>query len=119
MTWSLGNPVWVDHVVTRPSRIATSPAPLLAGVFAPTGTVTITGDRATVRGRWQFTSGCRHAAWIAVGAMSPADGDPASRQHVVALVPADARGLTIADHWDIQHHVLADLGAIKFKMDDL
>ncbi|MBP9204648.1 MAG: acyl-CoA dehydrogenase family protein [Kofleriaceae bacterium] len=96
---------------------ATSPALLLAGVFAPTGTVTITGDRATVRGRWQFTSGCRHAAWIAVGAMSPGDGDPASRQHVVALVPAGARGLTIADHWDVMG--LRGTGSHDLVLDDV
>ena len=59
--------------------------PWLAGVFAPSGTATVEDDGALrLRGRWAYGSGCRHADWLAVGALV-ADG-PRPR-HVICFVP--------------------------------
>ncbi len=66
-------------------------APFLAGIFAPTGTVTITGDRARLTGRWSWASGSRHADMFVVGAL-------AERRHVVCFVPPSA--VEVVDNWD-------------------
>jgi alkylation response protein AidB-like acyl-CoA dehydrogenase len=42
-------------------------------------------------GRWSWASGCRHAQWLAVGAL-------ADRRHVVCFVPAAEA--QIVDNWD-------------------
>jgi alkylation response protein AidB-like acyl-CoA dehydrogenase len=73
------------------------PTPFLSGVFAPTGTATVDGDHLRVRGRWAYGSGCRHADWIAVGAL--ADGGPRPR-HVVCFLPVADPAVTIDEHWD-------------------
>jgi alkylation response protein AidB-like acyl-CoA dehydrogenase len=72
---------------------AGGPAPLLAGVFAPGGKAIADGDAVRLDGRWPYASGCRHAAWIAVGAIL--DG-----RHVVCALPIDAPGVRIEDNWD-------------------
>lgn len=69
--------------------------PFLSGVFAPSGAATTTGDGVTLRGRWAYGSGCRHADWVAVGAL--ADGGPRPR-HVVCFLPIAQ--VQIVDHWD-------------------
>lgn len=63
--------------------------PLLAGVFAPTGAL---DDDGRLRGRWAWASGCKHADWALVGALTT------DRRHVVAAVPMTAA--TIIDTWD-------------------
>lgn len=70
---------------------AGTPAPFLAGIFAPTGTLTVEGTRATLSGRWSWASGCRHAAHIVVGAMR-------DKRHVVCFVPPSQ--VRIVDNWD-------------------
>lgn len=67
------------------------PAPFLAGIFAPTGTLERAGDHATLSGRWSWASGSRHADMFVVGAL-------AERRHVVCVVPPTAVG--IVDNWD-------------------
>lgn len=67
------------------------PAPFLAGVFAPSGTVAIGETSARLSGRWSWASGSRHAEWFVVGAL-------ADRRHVVCVVPATA--VEIVDNWD-------------------
>ncbi len=69
--------------------------PLLAGVFAPGGRL---GADGTLTGRWPYGSGCRHADWIAVGALTPGAGD--RPRHVVCFVAADDPALRIEDNWD-------------------
>ena len=77
------------------------PTPFLSGVFAPSGTATVDLDGADdtfrLRGRWAYGSGCRHADWIAVGAL--ADGGPRPR-HVVCFLPIDHPAVAIDEHWD-------------------
>lgn len=63
-------------------------APFCAGIFAPGGQRAADG---TLRGRWSYASGSRHADWFAVGAI-------AGGRHVVCLVPAAA--VQVADNWD-------------------
>ncbi len=67
-------------------------SPFLAGVFAPSGKVTLARDGVRLAGTWSYASGCRHAEWFALGAI--ADG-----AHVVAMVPAGQ--VTIVDNWDV------------------
>ena len=67
--------------------------PLLAGVFAPGGKAIVDGDSVRLSGRWPYASGCRHATWIAVGAIL--DG-----RHVVCALPIAAAGVRIEDNWD-------------------
>lgn len=66
-------------------------APFLAGIFAPTGTLVVDGERAWLTGRWSWASGSRHAEHIVVGALR-------DKRHVVCFVPpGDVR---IVDNWD-------------------
>ena len=74
--------IWTPH-----SADGATNAPVLAGVFAPSGKL-VDG---TLTGRWAYASGCRHAAWFALGAL-------ADRHHVVCFVPA--RDVQIVDNWD-------------------
>ncbi len=71
--------------------------PFLAGVFAPGGRATRDGDHVTLSGRWPYASGCRHAQWIAVGALLDEGAGP---RHVVGFLPADDPALRIIDTWD-------------------
>lgn len=65
----------------------------LAGVFATGGKADpdADGDGVRLSGRWPFASGCRHATWFALGAIS-------AGAHVVCVVPSDA--VTIVPNWD-------------------
>ena len=70
------------------------PTPIMAGVFAPSGTATLAGDgSARLTGRWSYGSGSRHAAWFALGAMVAGE-----RRHVTCIVAA--RDVEIVDNWD-------------------
>jgi alkylation response protein AidB-like acyl-CoA dehydrogenase len=82
------------------------------GVFAPTGTLRIDGNKATLNGRWSFASNCLHSTWIGVGAFaSEGDAEPGPIPKFVTL-PVSA--MTIEDTWDAaglrgtgSHHVSA------------
>ena len=63
-------------------------APLVAGVFAPGGT--IDGDR-KLTGRWSWASGSRHAEWFALGAIFEG-------KHLVCFVPRAS--VRIVENWD-------------------
>jgi indole-3-acetate monooxygenase len=82
-----------------------------ATMFAPLGRVVSDHGRATLSGRWPFTSNCLHSAWVGLGALfHEAEGvDPVPR--IVFVQVAD---LTIEDTWDVvglrgtgSHHVSA------------
>jgi indole-3-acetate monooxygenase len=64
-----------------------SSAPMLAGVFAPGGTL-LDG---MLTGRWSWASGSRHADWFAVGALF-------EQRHLVCFVPRAS--VRIVDNWD-------------------
>lgn len=86
--------------------------PLLAGVFAPGGKAAVDGEHLVLRGRWPYASGCRHARWIAVGALT---GSPP--EHVVCVLPIDQPGVAIVDTWDPVG--LAGTGSHDVTIDDV
>src|SRR5262249_56812869 len=80
-------------------------------MFAPVGRVINDDGRATLSGRWPFTSNCLHSAWIGLGAPFPEDDKVGPVQRIVFVPAAD---LTIEDTWDVvglrgtgSHHVAA------------
>jgi 3-hydroxy-9,10-secoandrosta-1,3,5(10)-triene-9,17-dione monooxygenase len=77
---------------------ASDPTTLVSSSYAPTGRLTPVqgGYRAT--GRWSFSSGCDHCAWVLLGALvMGADGKPVD--FLTILVPRpDYR---IDDVWDV------------------
>lgn len=72
-------------------------APLISSSYAPTGQVTPVGGGYRISGRWSFSSGCDHAAWVLLGGVIPGkDGAPVDM--ATFLLPrADYR---IDDVWD-------------------
>ena len=82
-----------------------------ATMFAPVGRMVSDHGRATLSGRWPFTSNCLHSAWVGLGALfhEADEVDPVPR--IVFVPVAD---LTIEDTWDVvglrgtgSHHVAA------------
>lgn len=65
---------------------------IVCGVIAPKGAGTRAGDGYVVNGRWPFTSGCRHADWMALACI--VDGSVRS-----AIVPA--ADVEICDTWHV------------------
>jgi alkylation response protein AidB-like acyl-CoA dehydrogenase len=78
-------------------RLWTGQAPFLAGVFAPGGRARVDRDGVVLSGRWPYASGCRHADWVAVGALLDDGGGP---RHVIGFLPADDAALRVVDNWD-------------------
>jgi len=87
-----------------------APAPFLAGIFAPTGTLTVDGggERARLTGRWSWASGSRHAEHFVVGALR-------DKRHVVCFVPPAA--VRVVDNWDTLG--LAGTGSHDLVIDDV
>lgn len=52
------------------------PATLVSSSYAPTGTAVPVDGGFTLSGRWSFSSGCDHAAWVLLGALVTKDGRP-------------------------------------------
>ncbi len=86
-----------------------SPAtPILAGAFAPTGTIVPIDAGYELTGRWAFASGCEHATHFFANAVEGfVDGHPSMRMSVL-----DADAVEIEDTWDViglrgtgSHHV--------------
>jgi len=71
---------------------------LLSSAYAPVGRLVPEGDDAfRLAGRWSFSSGCDHAQWALLGAMSPSRGR-AGGDFLTVLVPrTDYR---VVDVWD-------------------
>jgi alkylation response protein AidB-like acyl-CoA dehydrogenase len=65
-----------------------------AGVWAPTGKATVTGDGLRVSGRWSFCSGITHSDWLFAGCVL--EGSEPVQLRVVALPVAS---LAIEDTW--------------------
>ncbi|HSL26606.1 MAG TPA: acyl-CoA dehydrogenase family protein [Acidimicrobiia bacterium] len=66
---------------------------LVCGVLAPRGTARRVPGGYRLSGRWPFASGCRHAAWISLGAMSEGGG--------VASFLLPIGDITIQETWDV------------------
>ncbi|WP_019926723.1 3-hydroxy-9,10-secoandrosta-1,3,5(10)-triene-9,17-dione monooxygenase oxygenase subunit [Nocardia sp. BMG111209] len=72
------------------------PDSVIATSYVPSGRVTRVPGGFELSGRWSFSSGCQHAGWIMVGALTTAD-DPAPGAHLTLLLPrADC---TIDEVW--------------------
>lgn len=79
------------------------PNTITAGVFAPMGVASISGDVATVKGRWAWGSGSHNAQWVFGGARLMQDDAPVTddrgvpRMQMFAMPASD---LTLHDNWD-------------------
>ncbi|MDI3387544.1 acyl-CoA dehydrogenase family protein [Streptomyces sp. B-S-A8] len=73
------------------------PSVLVCSSYAPTGTVTTTGDGHRLSGRWHFSSGCDHAGWALLGGLvTDGEGSPVDLR--TFLVPRSA--YTVDRVWD-------------------
>jgi alkylation response protein AidB-like acyl-CoA dehydrogenase len=87
---------------------------IIAGAFAPSGSISIADGGYQLTGRWSFGSGCQHATHFFANAIEGfADGHPLMR---IAVLDAD--DVTIEDTWDViglcgtgSHHFSVD-GAV-------
>jgi alkylation response protein AidB-like acyl-CoA dehydrogenase len=71
--------------------------PIIAGAFAPTGTILPIEGGYELTGRWGFASGCEHAPHFFANAIEGfVDGHPRMRMAVL-----DAAAVTIEDTWDV------------------
>ena len=55
---------------------------IVAGVFAPTGTIRAAGSGYRVTGRWGFASGCEHATWVYGNCLEETGDGPCLRMAV-------------------------------------
>jgi indole-3-acetate monooxygenase len=88
---------------------------IVAGVFAPSGSLTPVDGGYSLEGRWAFASGCEHATCIYVNAVEGFDGDGHPAMRISVLDPGD---VTIEDTWRVaglrgtgSHHIRVD-GAV-------
>ncbi len=99
-TVMIGATGWVDLVgLPRATFDALFPPAadvIIAGAFAPSGSISPIDGAYELTGRWSFASGCEHATYLFANAVEGfADGHPLMRASV--LDPADFR---IEDTWD-------------------
>lgn len=76
---------------------ADDPEVLISSAYAPIGRLTRDREGLRLSGRWSFSSGCDHAGWALLGALSPA-GAGGRPEFVTVLVPR--RDFTVVDVWD-------------------
>ena len=50
------------------------PSAMISSSYAPTGTVEVVDGGFKLTGRWSFSSGCDHCAWVFVGGVAPGEG---------------------------------------------
>jgi len=84
--------------------IYSSPATMVAGVFAPRGRATPADGGFAVSGRWPFASGCRHCDWLMGGCVVDDGGSPRllpNGMPDVRLALAPAAAFTIHDTWHV------------------
>ena len=87
---------------------------IIAGAFAPSGSINSIDGGYEVTGRWGYASGCEHASWFFANAIEGfQDGHPLMR--VAVLAPSE---VTIEDTWNVaglrgtgSHHFSVD-GAV-------
>jgi alkylation response protein AidB-like acyl-CoA dehydrogenase len=113
-TAMIGATAWCDLAglprQTFDAIFAPGTHPIVAGAFAPTGTLVPVDGRYELTGRWAFASGCEHATHIFLNAIEGMlDGHPCLRISVL-----DASEVAIDDTWNViglrgtgSHHVSA------------
>ena len=96
----LGVHAWQLALFPEPAQIdvwGDDPDALISSSYAPTGRVDAVEGGYRVRGRWNFSSGCDHAAWVFLGgAVLDAKGQPVDFGTV--LLPRS--DYDIDDVWD-------------------
>ena len=92
---------WLAPEAAR-TVFGSDPATITAGVFAPMGTADVSGETATVTGRWAWGSGSRNAQWIFGGARLVRDGAPVIEdgRPRTMMFAMPAHDVTIHDTWD-------------------
>ncbi|MGH9042946.1 MAG: acyl-CoA dehydrogenase family protein [Acidimicrobiia bacterium] len=115
-TVMIGGVGWCDFVgLPRATfdAIFARPDVIVAGAFAPTGSIAPAGDGYRVNGRWSFASGCEHAAWLFGNCIEGiVDGQPRMRTAVLA-----ADEVVIEDTWYVSG--LCGTGSHHFRADDV
>ncbi len=102
--WVFG--IFCDHMITMgmmPEEAqediwGDDPDALVCSGLAPSGRVERVAGGLELSGRWQFSSGCDHAAWVFVQSAVPAVGGAAAEQAYL-LVPRSDFG--IVDTWHV------------------
>lgn len=84
---------------------------LVSSSYAPTGSVEPVEGGYRLRGRWCFSSGCKHCAWALLGGLVVIDGIP---DHFTFLVPAS--DYSIDDVWHVAG--LSGTGSNDIVIDD-
>jgi len=97
----IGSGGWIDLAglprATFDTLFPPSADVIMAGVFAPSGTISPMDGGYELTGRWAFASGCEHATYLFANAIeSFVDGHPVMRASV--LMPAE---VTIEDTWNV------------------
>jgi len=100
-TVMIGASGWTDlAALPRATFDALFPASddvIVAGAFAPSGSIVPVGDAYRLTGRWGFASGCQHATLFYANAVEGfADGHP--RLRISVLTPDE---ITIEPTWDV------------------
>jgi indole-3-acetate monooxygenase len=84
---------------------------IMAGVFAPSGSISREGKGYCVKGRWSFASGCEHADWLFGNCIEGmVDGHPKLR---MAVFSPDQ--VVIEDTWNVAG--LAGTGSHHFRVE--
>src|SRR5262249_5320729 len=73
------------------------PTDLLCGSLHPPGKAVAVDGGYRLAGRWSFTSGCQHAAWLLFSALADGPDKTAPASPMFCLVPANAA--VIHDTW--------------------
>jgi indole-3-acetate monooxygenase len=111
-TMMIGGSAWIDLAgLARASfdaLFARGPDVVVAGAFAPGGSISPADGEYRVTGRWGFVSGCEHATWLYGNAVeATADGVPQLR--IAVFTPDEVQ---IEDTWTVlglcgtgSHHI--------------
>lgn len=116
-TVMIGAGCWCDIVglprTTFDALFAARPRVIMAGVFAPSGSISAEGRGYRVTGRWSFASGCQHADWLFGNCVEGiVDGHPRLR---MAVFSPDQ--VTIEDTWNVSG--LSGTGSHHFRVEDV
>jgi 3-hydroxy-9,10-secoandrosta-1,3,5(10)-triene-9,17-dione monooxygenase len=77
---------------------APDPATLISSSYAPTGVIEKVEGGFKVSGRWSFSSGCDHAAWVFLGGFVPTPEGAPPDMRTFLLPRSDYR---IDDNWQV------------------
>ncbi len=116
-TVMIGAACWCDLLglprAAFDALFAGRPRVIMAGVFAPSGSISREGDSYRVKGRWSFASGCHHADWLFGNCVEGiVDGHPRLR---MAVFSPDQ--VVIEDTWNVSG--LSGTGSHHFRVESV